>query len=182
MSVTNDEIGVIVVSTPGIVNDQNEIILRNKQHELTYNTDLFAFLSKEYNKVVLIKNDVNMSVLAEKEIREKKDKNNFILLACGNGFGAGIIVNGILVEGHNKAAGEVGFILESGKPLEDIITIQPLIERVKQELEQCQDSRLHDKKDISFADILEGYHDMDPVVLAVLKEIGYNLGICANPN
>ena len=178
--ITNDQIGVIVVSTPGIVNDQNQIILRNKQHELTYNTDLFAFLSEEYNKVVLIKNDVNMSVLAEKEIQERKDKRNFVLLACGNGFGAGIILNGILIEGHNKAAGEVGFMLEEGVPLEDTITIQPFIEKVKQESEHYPNSKLKDIDKMSFAHVLKAYQEDDPAVISVLKDIGYKLGVCAN--
>lgn len=178
--VTNEQIGVIVVSTPGIVNDQNQIILRNKQHELTYNTDLFAFLSEEYNKVVLIKNDVNMSVLAEKEILGRKEKRNFVLLACGNGFGAGIILNGTLIEGYNKAAGEVGFMIEQGKPLEDTITIQPLIETVRQEIQDYPDSKLHGIKKISFAHILEAYKHKDPAVLSVLTKIGYKLGVCAN--
>jgi len=178
--VSNDQIGVIVVSTPGIVNDRNQIILRNKQHELTYNTDLFAFLSEEYNKVVLIKNDVNMSVLAEKEILERKEKRNFVLLACGNGFGAGIIINGSLIEGYNKAAGEVGFMIDQGRPLEDTITIQPLIDKVRQSIKEYPESRLHGVKKISFPHILEAYQEHDPAVLSVLREIGYKLGVCAN--
>jgi len=178
--VSNEQIGVIVVSTPGIVNDQNQIILRNKQHELTYNTDLFAFLSAEYKKVVLIKNDVNMSVLAEKEILERKEKQNFVLLACGNGFGAGIVLGGRLVEGYHRAAGEVGFMIEQGTPLEDTITIQPLIEKVRAKIRSYPASKLHGLKKINFAHIVDAYWQDDPAVLSVLTEIGYKLGVCAN--
>jgi len=174
------EIGVIVVSTPGIVNNQNQIIFRNKQHEVTYDKELFEFLSKEYGRQVLIKNDVNMAVLAEKEVLEHKGHKDYILLACGNGFGAGIIINNKLVEGHHKAAGEVGFMRDEGRTLEETITVEPLLKKIKANANEHTDSELSGKTKLNFQAVLEAYRRDDPLVLSALREVGYKLGVCAN--
>lgn len=169
--ISHEDIGVIVVCSPGVVNEKNEIIMRNKQHEIFSNTDLFSFLSEEYGRPVLIKNDVNMAALAEKGTLIERGTEDFILFICGNGFGAGIILNGKLFEGRNNAAGEVGFFFDGDRSLEESITMIPLLQRVQKETKM---------EHLKFADVLEAYERNDPIVIKILKEIGHKLGICAN--
>jgi glucokinase len=69
-------------------------------------------LEKEYSLPVVLKNDANASALGELMFGAGKDMNvkYLVFITISTGIGAGIINNGVLVEGVDGNAGEVGCI------------------------------------------------------------------------
>ncbi len=65
---------------------------------------------RELGVPVRITNDANAAAMGEKLYGVAKGMKNFIMLTLGTGVGAGIIVNGELVYGHDGFAGELGHI------------------------------------------------------------------------
>lgn len=57
-----------------------------------------------------IMNDANVAALGEMLYGSAKGMNDFIVVTLGTGFGAGIVANGKLIEGHTGFAGELGHI------------------------------------------------------------------------
>ncbi len=65
---------------------------------------------RELGIPVRMTNDANAAAMGEKLYGVAKGMKNFIMLTLGTGVGAGIIVNGELVYGHDGFAGELGHI------------------------------------------------------------------------
>lgn len=65
---------------------------------------------RELGVPVRMTNDANAAAMGEKLYGVAKGMKNFIMLTLGTGVGAGIIINGELVYGHDGFAGELGHI------------------------------------------------------------------------
>jgi len=113
--ITIDQLTRIGVGLPGQV-DCTKGLLKYAPgleiHNWDAVTELQNRLELEEN-IIFVDNDVNCSTLAELEwgygsVHSRKVYKNFVCIYIGNGIGAGIVVNGQLVRGHNFAAGEVG--------------------------------------------------------------------------
>ena len=65
---------------------------------------------RELGVPVRMTNDANAAAMGEKLYGAAKGMKNFIMLTLGTGVGAGIIVNGELVYGHDGFAGELGHV------------------------------------------------------------------------
>ena len=75
-------------------------------------------VTKEFGVRAYLQNDANASALVEWRLGAGKGVNNMLFLTMGTGFGAGIIAEGVLLNGANGLAGEVGHIrLKSDGPL-----------------------------------------------------------------
>lgn len=62
-------------------------------------------------KIIAVGNDAKASALAELWFGQGVDLSNFVFLSIGDGIGAGIVVEGKLLEGEFQAAGEVGHMI-----------------------------------------------------------------------
>ena len=69
--------------------------------------DMFV---RELGIPVRITNDANAAAMGEKLYGAAKGMKNFIMITLGTGLGAGIIINGDLVYGHDGFAGELGHV------------------------------------------------------------------------
>ena len=69
--------------------------------------DMFV---RELGIPVRITNDANAAAMGEKLYGAAKGMKNFIMITLGTGRGAGIIINGDLVYGHDGFAGELGHV------------------------------------------------------------------------
>lgn len=72
---------------------------------------LKQLLTDRYGLPVLVENDVNVAALGEFGFGVERNTPNLVCLAIGTGIGAGIILDGRLLRGHNQGAGEVGYFL-----------------------------------------------------------------------
>ncbi|HTO95362.1 MAG TPA: ROK family protein [Bacteroidota bacterium] len=72
------------------------------------NVNLVAMVRDEFKLPVSITNDANAALLGEMSYGLGRGLSNVILITLGTGLGAGIAVDGALVQGENGAAGEFG--------------------------------------------------------------------------
>lgn len=71
---------------------------------------LAGMFTGELGIPVRMTNDANAAAMGEKLYGIAKGMNNFIMITLGTGLGAGIIINGKLVYGHDGFAGELGHV------------------------------------------------------------------------
>ena len=76
-------------------------------------------LEKELNLDIILENEANSAVLGEFFLSKETDKNNYMLISISNfGVGGGQIVDGKLLKGAHRLAGEIGHftIIMDGEP------------------------------------------------------------------
>ncbi|GAA1725974.1 ROK family transcriptional regulator [Isoptericola hypogeus] len=66
---------------------------------------------------VTLENDVNLAALAELHLGAGRGEGTFVALVLGDGFGAGIVLDGKLHRGVTGIAGEVAFLPQPGRAL-----------------------------------------------------------------
>lgn len=71
---------------------------------------LAGMFSGDLGIPVRMTNDANAAAMGEKLYGIAKGMKNFIMITLGTGLGAGIIINGNLVYGHDGFAGELGHV------------------------------------------------------------------------
>ena len=71
---------------------------------------LLAKLKEKLPIPMRLMNDASAAALGEMPFGNAKGMKNFIVVTLGTGFGAGIVANGQLIEGHTGFAGELGHI------------------------------------------------------------------------
>lgn len=162
---TMDNIGAVVICTPGIINEELKIIEFAPQIEGWDTHDVWDALHKSYgNKLILI-NDVNAITLGEKKAGTGQEYNSFVYINLDVGIGGGIIIGNELVTGANKAAGEIGYMMTDLKQfncshlkgsLESEISITAIRERVSRDqkkeslitIEEINELILHEDSEI----------------------------------
>lgn len=75
-------------------------------------------MQRRLNRPVFIDNAANLSALAELRMGAARGKENAVYLEIGDGVGAGLILNGRVLRGHNGSAGEFGHtVIRENGPL-----------------------------------------------------------------
>ncbi|MBC8047703.1 MAG: ROK family protein [Fimbriimonadaceae bacterium] len=74
-------------------------------------TPLEEYFKKQFNLPAALTNDAKAAALGEMFFGAAKGCLNYLFITLGTGLGAGIIVNGNLVYGHDSMAGEVGHVI-----------------------------------------------------------------------
>jgi predicted NBD/HSP70 family sugar kinase len=98
----------IGVGSPGVV-DGSGVVL-NAPNLGWAGLDLAGILRAEFGIPVYVANDANTAALGEHTFGETAAAD-LMLLRIGTGVGAGLVVGGALVDGHNSAAGEIGHVV-----------------------------------------------------------------------
>jgi glucokinase len=70
--------------------------------------NIVEMLKKYFNLPVAVVNDANAAAIGELKFGSAQRMNNFIVITLGTGLGAGIVVNGQLLQGGTGVAGELG--------------------------------------------------------------------------
>ncbi len=126
-----------VISYSGVVGHNDELYLTNIKYKETVLKDLLPYIREDLALPLIIKNDVNLAVLAEKKYGAFSDRDNLYLLSADIGVGAGIIIDNHLYEGDRNAAGEVGFVLPipdgdgNYKTLEERVSLHTLASKYR---------------------------------------------------
>ena len=98
----------IGVGSAGVVNGDGVVV---EAANLGWaNVDLTGILRRELHTSVYVANDANTAVLGEHTFGAGA-ATDLMLVRVGTGVGAGLVVGGALVEGHNSAAGEIGHVV-----------------------------------------------------------------------
>lgn len=97
----------VACSVPGIANDCGTIDGASAL-PFIHGPNIIEDIQKEVEIIISLQNDANCAALAEANIGSGKDHKYLSTLVIGSGIGGANTVNGELVLGANKAAGEYG--------------------------------------------------------------------------
>ena len=106
----SEKIESIGISCGGPLNTKTGHILSPPNLPGWDNIPITEILQSEFNIPAYLENDANAGAIAEWKFGAGRGRNNVIFLTFGTGLGAGIIVNGRLLNGTNDYGGEVGHI------------------------------------------------------------------------
>lgn len=102
----------IGISAAGQINSRSGIIIGDNGHIPDWKgTNLKAEIEKTSGLQTTVENDANCAAIAEKWIGNAKKYNDSIVYTIGTGIGAGIIVNGQILNGSRGIAGEIGHMI-----------------------------------------------------------------------
>ncbi len=131
-----------------------------------------------FNVPVAITNDANAAALGEMVYGKAKDKKHFIMITLGTGVGAGVVIDGKLLYGHDGFAGELGHmeVVPGGRVCGtghrgclEVYSSATGIKRTVFELlaDSIEDSQLRtfNYHDLSARDIYEAALKDDPIAL-----------------
>lgn len=107
----------VVIGTPGAF-DPTTGQLRYARHlPGWHDPNMLAGISDAIGVPVEGENDVNLAAVAEREVGQAVDVDDFVLFWAEEGLGAAIVIDGRLHRGATGGAGEVGFLQLPGTPL-----------------------------------------------------------------
>ncbi len=104
---TIDQIEAIGVGSPGPLDPDRGVVIETPNVNLA-NASITEYISNKLGKPAFLDNDVNVGTLGEFVYGAGKGKKDVIGIFMGTGIGGGVIVDGNLVHGYSKNAGELG--------------------------------------------------------------------------
>ncbi len=169
MELKSTDFKAIVVGIAGIVN--GGIVRKAINLNLT-DCDFGAVLESRLNINVIVLNDVNLQAIGE-----SINYANLFLVTIGTGIGAGLIINGQLVEGHNGMAGEIGHIYLGSKTPEENASARGLVKTLKNYLKSNNGrSSLRCFETFTAEDIFNQAKAGDEVALKIIHEVYLKFG------
>ena len=180
-NLTLEQVGAIIVCSPGVINEYAQKIEYAPQFPGWEGTNVWSELRKEYGDRLILMNDVNAIALGELQVGIGRYYKSFVYINVDVGIGGGIIIDHHLLEGENLAAGELGFMItaldqlnhhtpERGA-LEGQISIQALRERLASRLKMP----LHE---VTLPVINRLCYEGDPVVMEEIQLLIKMLAMC----
>lgn len=171
LAIPAQELGMIVVSHPGIIGDSNDVRYVDTRHHPWTGIGLKRHFEEEYKVPVVLENNVKLSAIGE--MHENEKLRDLIYVSCGIGLGAGLMTGGKLYNGTNRAAGEIGYYLASdGRRLEDVVALEGLLARIG----QLYKAAGRPETSLTFKDVVERSKAGDGEVNQGIQEVGRELG------
>ncbi|WP_341225906.1 ROK family transcriptional regulator [uncultured Arcticibacterium sp.] len=182
----NTQTWAVGISAPGLIETKKGL---NFTH-LNLNQDDLSFgevLHSRYKLPVFSINDTRASLLGEHHFGLGKEKMNALLVNLDWGVGLGILHNGVIVEGTDGFAGEIGHIqvIPNGKLckcgkvgcLETVASASALITRAQEGIKEGKaTSLLKLKKEIELQDVINAALKGDEFSIDIIYDIGRELG------
>lgn len=114
---SSKDIKGIGIAIPGVVSPREGRIVLTPNMSLS-GTYIVPVLEEKFDVPVYIENDVNVGTLGEYCLGAAQGAKSVVGVFVGTGIGAGIVLNGTLIEGARNAAGELGhMVMKIGGPL-----------------------------------------------------------------
>jgi glucokinase len=107
---TREQLLALVVGVPAITNVDEGVVLSISTLDNWRSVPLRALLAKQFNCLVVIENDTNLSALGERYRGAAKTETTFVLIDIGANVSAGIVLDGRLHHGAQWSAGEIGYL------------------------------------------------------------------------
>ncbi|WP_412497775.1 ROK family protein [Vibrio furnissii] len=177
----------IAITLPGLVNSDQGIVLQMPHYNVE-NLTLGPEIYKATGLPVFVANDTRAWALAEKLFGHSQDVDNSVLISIHHGLGAGIILDGRVLQGRHGNIGELGHIQidPQGKRchcgnigcLETVASSQAIREQVAERIAAGEASSLSEKAhdDITIEDICAAAAAGDPLAVDVVETLGRYLG------
>ncbi|GLT17950.1 transcriptional regulator [Vibrio zhanjiangensis] len=175
----------IALTLPGLVNSEQGIVMQMPHYNVE-NLALGPEIFKATGLPVFIANDTRAWALAERLFGHSQDNENSVLISIHHGLGAGIIVDGRVLQGRHGNIGELGHIQidPNGKPchcgnrgcLETVASSQAIRDEVAERLAKGESSVLSSIEEVSVEDICEAAANGDVLAVEVIEKLGRYLG------
>ncbi|KQA27639.1 transcriptional regulator [Vibrio metoecus] len=180
-----DRVTSIAITLPGLVNSEQGIVLQMPHYNVK-NLALGPEIYKATGLPVFVANDTRAWALAEKLFGHAQDVDNSVLISIHHGLGAGIVLDGRVLQGRHGNIGELGHIQIDPKGkrchcgnygcLETVASSQAIRDQVKARIMTGETSCLAIIEDISIEDICAAAADGDPLAVDVIQQLGRYLG------
>ncbi|EEX67635.1 sugar metabolism global transcriptional regulator Mlc [Vibrio metoecus] len=180
-----DRVTSIAITLPGLVNSEQGIVLQMPHYNVK-NLALGPEIYKATGLPVFVANDTRAWALAEKLFGHAQDVENSVLISIHHGLGAGIVLDGRVLQGRHGNIGELGHIQIDPKGkrchcgnygcLETVASSQAIRDQVKDRIMAGETSCLAIVEDISIEDICAAAADGDPLAVDVIQQLGRYLG------
>ncbi|WP_063662689.1 ROK family protein [Aliivibrio fischeri] len=174
----------IAVSLPGLVISSQGLIIQMPHYNVK-NLPLGPKIYESTGLPVFIGNDTRSWALAEKLFGNSKNIDNSILVSIHHGVGAGIIINGEVLQGRTGNIGEMGHIkinklgarCHCGNTgcLETVASAKAIRDQVKNLINNGHQTVLKDQT-ITIENICLAANQGDVLAKQVITELGHNLG------
>ena len=188
-----DEIVAIGFGAPGPLSPSKGIIHRSVNLPGWTNVDLRQMVTQRAHLPVIIDNDANVAAFGE--YTADPSVRDLVLLTLGTGVGAGTILDGRILHGHNENASEWGHIIvePNGRPcncgqkgcLEQYASATNIAKRVQEEIDQGTTSSLSNRSSpqspITAVDVVDAARANDPLATRIWDDACRYLAIaCVN--
>ncbi|CAB1246817.1 TPA: ROK family protein [Vibrio cholerae] len=180
-----DRVTSIAITLPGLVNSEQGIVLQMPHYNVK-NLALGPEIYKATGLPVFVANDTRAWALAEKLFGHSQDVDNSVLISIHHGLGAGIVLDGRVLQGRHGNIGELGHIQidPQGKRchcgnygcLETVASSQAIRDQVTARIQAGELSCLATVEEISIEDICAAAADGDPLAVDVIQQLGRYLG------
>ncbi|MGL6257930.1 sugar metabolism global transcriptional regulator Mlc [Vibrio sp. WXL103] len=180
-----DRVTSIAITLPGSVNSEQGVVL-DMPHYNVKNLALGPEIYKVTGLPVFIANDTRAWALAEKLYGHSQDNDNSVLISIHHGLGAGIIVDGRVLQGRHGNIGELGHIQidPEGKRchcgnrgcLETVASSQAIREQATERIAAGEASILALEEEISVESICAAAEQGDKLAIDVVEQLGQHLG------
>ncbi|GLO60419.1 transcriptional regulator [Vibrio sp. MACH09] len=179
-----DRVTSIAVTLPGLVNPEKGIVLQMPHYNVK-NLPLGPEIHESTGLPVFIANDTRAWALAEKLFGHSKENESSILISIHHGVGAGIVLDGRVLQGRHGNIGELGHIqidpngelCHCGNRgcLETLASSQAIRDQVAKRLSAGEDSSI-DPDRITIENICSAAAEGDPLAVEVIENLGLYLG------
>lgn len=181
----NEALAAIAVSAPGILNGDREAYIVSKKYGDFNVKTIEQRLSLAFPVPILVKNSTNAAALGELYYGSATGRKSIAYLSCGQGVGAGIIINERLHEGQHMAAGEIGYQITPERlhtpraSLENRICIESILKEVNKALPDDTRKKLPEGQAlVTFPDMISLWEGEDSYIRKTVEGIGVEIG-CA---
>jgi predicted NBD/HSP70 family sugar kinase len=182
----------IGIADPGLVDTRRGVTTSSSTIEFWNDVPLTSTFEKEFKVPVLVESKTRAKAVAEQRLGVGQREPNMIYLDYGTGIGAGVIVDGKLLYGHNCGVGEVGHtnMVRSGPTckcgsngcLEAVAGASAVENRTRKALSEGVSSRLlamaqEDPSRITVWLVLEAARAGDKMCWNIVAEIAEEIGV-----
>ena len=180
------------IADPGLVDTRRGVTTSSSTIDFWNDVPLTATFEKEFKVPVLVESKTRAKAIAEQRLGVGQREPNMIYLDYGTGIGAGVIVDGKLLYGHNCGVGEVGHtnMVRSGPTckcgsngcLEAVAGASAVENRTRKALSEGVSSRLlamaqEDASRITVWQVLEAARAGDKMCWNIVAEIAEEIGV-----
>ena len=182
----------IGIADPGLVDTRRGVTTSSSTIDFWNDVPLTATFEKEFKVPVLVESKTRAKAIAEQRLGVGQREPNMIYLDYGTGIGAGVLVDGKLLYGHNCGVGEVGHtnMVRSGPTckcgsngcLEAVAGASAVENRTRKALSEGVSSQLlamaqQDPSRITVWLVLEAARAGDKMCWNIVAEIAEEIGV-----
>lgn len=174
-----DKLRVVVVGVPGAVDREHGVVVALTPNLKGWSkVPVGATLKRALGAPVVVENDVNLAVMAERWRGAAKGHDTCAFVTVGTGIGAGIVVDGELHHGHHYVAGEIGIMCMGPQYVETDFGARGCLETLAglNTVRSRWKGARHDGG-TWLADLFKASRNGDRQAAAIVKETGALIGI-----